>query len=57
MSNSQYAQDRINHELDNWQSHLEYYLTAWDGEPDPVNVAICEQKIAELNSAYQALAA
>ena len=54
---NEYALDRIAHELDNWYSHLDYYLTAWGGDPDPVNVAICEQKIAELNSAHQELAA
>lgn len=39
----------ISHELDNWYSHLEYFSTAWGGEPDLKNVAICETKIAELN--------
>jgi len=46
-----YAIERILHELDNWTAHLEYYQTAFGGEPDSKNVAICESKIAELNEA------
>ena len=51
MNASDYAVERILHELDNWTAHLEYYMTAWGGEPDFKNVAICETKIAELNQA------
>lgn len=50
-----YALERILHELDNWTSHLEYYMTAWGGDPDRHNVVICEQKIAELNAALMEL--
>jgi len=56
IQNAEYAVERILHELDNWQSHLEYYMTAWGGEPDPKNVAICEAKIAELNIALMEVA-
>jgi len=57
MSNNEYALDRIASELDHWYSNLEYYMTAWGGDCDPVNVAICEAKIAELNEAIELLGA
>jgi hypothetical protein len=53
MSNNEYALDRIANELDHWYSNLEYYMTAWGGDCDPENVAICEAKIKELNEAIE----
>jgi len=50
-----YAIERILHELDGWTCHLEYYMTAFGGAPDSKNVAICEQKIAELNTVLMEL--
>lgn len=50
-----YAEAHILSELDNCQSHLEYYMTAWGGEPDEKAVAIFEAKIAELNLALEEL--
>ena len=57
MTNNEYAIERIANELDGWYSNLEYYITAWGGSPDPENVAICENKIAELNEALEELLA
>jgi hypothetical protein len=57
MSNNEYAIERIANELDGWYSNLEYYMTAWGGDCDPENVAICEAKIAELNEAIELLGA
>jgi hypothetical protein len=51
MTNNEYIIERINNELDGWYSNLDYYTTAWGG--DPVNVAICEAKIAQLNEALE----
>jgi len=50
-----YAESHILSELDNCQSHLEYFMTAWGGEPDSENVAVFEAKIAELNLALEEL--
>jgi hypothetical protein len=55
MNNNEYAIERITNELDGWYSNLEYYLTAWGGDSDPENVALCEAKIAELNKALESL--
>ena len=55
MTNNEYAIERITNELDGWYSNLEYYLTAWGGDSDPENVALCEAKIAELNKALESL--
>ena len=55
MDTNEYALDRIANELDHWYSNLEYYMTAWGGDCDPENVAICEAKIAELNEAIELL--
>ena len=57
MNNNEYALDRIANELDHWYSNLEYYMTAWGGDCDPNNVAICEAKIAELIEAIDLLGA
>lgn len=56
MNAQDYAVERILHELENWTFHLEYYQTAWGGEPDSKNVAVCEAKIAELNAALMEVA-
>ena len=47
-TSDRYAQDRIANELDGWYSNLDFYLTAFGGDPDSRNVEICESKIAEL---------
>jgi len=58
MNNSdRYAQDRIENELDGWYSNLDFYLTAFGGNPDSRNVEICNSKIAELQSALEELEA
>ena len=57
MTNNEYAIERIANELDGWYSNLEYYMTAWGGDSDPKNVAICEEKILELNKALEELLA
>jgi hypothetical protein len=47
-ASQRYALDRIANELDGWYAHLDYYSTAFGGDPDSYHVAICESKIAEL---------
>mgnify|MGYP003150692049 FL=1 len=47
-TSDRYAQDRIANELDGWYSNLDFYLTAFGGDPDSRNVAICQSEIAKL---------
>ena len=54
---NRYAQDRIANEIDGWYSNLDFYLTAFGGDPDSHNVAICQSKIAELEYALKELEA
>ena len=56
-TSNRYAQDRIANEIDGWYSNLDFYLTAFGGDPDSYHVAICESKIAELESALKELEA
>jgi hypothetical protein len=44
----QFQQDRVSCELDACYSHLEYFETAFGGDPDSKNVAIFQAKINEL---------
>jgi hypothetical protein len=43
--------------LDMWQGHLEHYSTAFGGEPDDLNVSICEDQISKLNKELESLQA
>ena len=54
---NRYAQDRIANEIDGWYSNLDFYLTAFGGDPDSHNVAICKSKIAELEYALEEMTA
>jgi hypothetical protein len=56
-TSNRYAQDRIANEIDGWYSNLDFYLTAFGGDPDSHNVAICQSKIAELEYALEELEA
>ena len=56
-TSNRYAQDRIANDIDGWYSNLDYYLTAFGGDPDSHNVAICQSKIAELEYALEELEA
>jgi len=39
----------IESEIDNCYSHLEYFQTAFGGDPDSKNVRVFEEKIKSLN--------
>jgi hypothetical protein len=58
-TSDRYAQERIAkyiaYEIDGWYSNLDFYLTAFGGDPDSHNVAICKSKIAELEYALEEL--
>ena len=56
-TSDRYAQERIANEIDGWYSNLDFYLTAFGGDPDSHNVAICQSKIAELEYALEELEA
>jgi hypothetical protein len=45
---AQNAIDRITLEIEACHSHIEYFETAFGGDPDTVNVKIFEDKIANL---------
>tara|TARA_R110000796_G_scaffold85943_1_gene186149 strand:+ start:2845 stop:3069 length:225 start_codon:yes stop_codon:yes gene_type:complete len=55
-TSNRYAQDRIANEIDGWYSNLDFYLTAFGGDPDSHNVAICQSKIEELEYALEQVA-
>jgi len=55
MTNQEYAAAKITNEIDGWYLQLDYYLTAWGGEPDTKMVNLCNEKIAELNEALNEL--
>ena len=55
-TSDRYAEDRILNELDGWYSNLSFYLTAFDGDPDSRNVAICQSEIAKLLRALEEMA-
>jgi len=47
---NQAIQDRINHELDGLYQDLDFYATAWGGDPDENSMAITQEKIDILNA-------
>jgi len=47
---NQAIKDRINHELDGLYQDLDFYATAWGGDPDENSMARIQEKIDILNA-------